>query len=152
MPGVDIVIPIHNARELVDQCLQSVEVSRRRGVDRVILVDDGSGPQTSGLLAQFAHNHADVELIPHDQAKGFTKAANAGLRSSRGDVVVVTAVSVVASLALASTVTCAPLMVRAQLNRTDRSNRTVRTSDLNSTVAAALVAVPVVVVLKVAIC
>lgn len=83
---VDLVICVHNALEDVRRCLTSV-VRHTRMPARLILVDDGSGPETAAYLASFAQAQR-ARLLRHEEAQGYTKAANAGLRLTRGPYVV----------------------------------------------------------------
>jgi GT2 family glycosyltransferase len=82
----DIVICVHNAPDDVRRCLASV---KRHTLPpyRIILVDDGSDAPTRDELARFARDH-DALLIRHEQAKGYTFAANAGLRRAQAPLVV----------------------------------------------------------------
>lgn len=83
---VDIVICIHNALEYVKKCLESI-VRYTYPPYILILIDDGSDQQTASFLKNFALSQGAV-LIRNDQAKGYTFAANQGLRQSSGDYVV----------------------------------------------------------------
>ena len=51
--GVDVVVPVHNALKWVGPCLNSVDEARRQGLDRIVIVDDGSDTQTRNFLSQF---------------------------------------------------------------------------------------------------
>lgn len=86
---VDIVIPVHNALDDVKECLQSVEKTLL-DTHRIILVDDGSDPDTQEYLTDYAAAWpSHVKLIRHNQAIGYTKAANAGMKlSSSADYVI----------------------------------------------------------------
>jgi GT2 family glycosyltransferase/glycosyltransferase involved in cell wall biosynthesis len=83
---VDVVICIHNALEDVRRCLDSV-VRHSSSPYCLILVDDGSGPETAEYVASFAHAHGS-HLIRNEIARGYTMAANQGLRQSAGEFVV----------------------------------------------------------------
>ena len=78
--NVDIIVCVHNALEDVRRCLESVVVKTLPPY-HVILVDDGSDAPTAGLLSAFAESHG-ATLLRHEIAKGYTLAANAGLRAS----------------------------------------------------------------------
>jgi O-antigen biosynthesis protein len=78
--NVDIIVCVHNALEDVRRCLESVVVKTLPPY-HVILVDDGSDAPTAGLLSVFAESHG-ATLLRHEIAKGYTLAANAGLRAS----------------------------------------------------------------------
>ncbi|RME59490.1 MAG: glycosyltransferase [Caldilineae bacterium] len=86
--SVDIIVCVHNALEDVQRCLDSV-VRWTAEPYRLILVDDGSEESTAGYLADFARQHPEnVLLLRSDEATGYTRAANRGLRASTGDFVV----------------------------------------------------------------
>ncbi len=80
---VDIVICVHNAYEDVRRCLNSV-ISRTSLPYRLVIVDDGSDEKTRAFLADFAETQ-QVHLIRHENAKGYTLAANAGLQACIGE-------------------------------------------------------------------
>lgn len=82
-----IVICVHNAPEVTAECLASVAAHRNARYHRIVLVDDGSAEETASLLRRFADHEPAVKLIRHDEAQGYTKAANAGLRASTGELV-----------------------------------------------------------------
>ena len=85
---IDIVICVHNALHVVRECLASVSAARRSFRHRIVLVDDGSDTPTRELLSEFARMQENVTLIRHEQAVGYTRAANAGLRAALGDLVI----------------------------------------------------------------
>lgn len=77
----DVVVCVHNARDDVERCLESVGKNTPE-LARLIIVDDGSSPQTADFVRGWPERHTDihVELVRNDQAQGYTKAANIGLR------------------------------------------------------------------------
>jgi glycosyltransferase involved in cell wall biosynthesis len=57
----------------------------------VVVVDDGSGPETAALLdAERARGELDLVVVRHDQAKGPAAARNAAWRSARAPLVAFT--------------------------------------------------------------
>jgi len=83
---VDIVVCVHNALADVQNCLTSVQEHSSQPYS-LILVDDGSQAETCEYLAAYAGQHG-CRLIRNDQARGYTFAANQGLRASTGDFVI----------------------------------------------------------------
>lgn len=83
--AVDIVICVHNALEDVKRCLESV-IRYSRMPYSLILIDDGSNQETSQYLTEFAKSQA-ATLLRNGEARGYTFAANQGLRESRADYV-----------------------------------------------------------------
>ena len=84
--SVDIIICVHNAFEDVVRCLNSI-VAHTSGPYHLILVNDGSQAETSEYLEGFAKSH-DAILILNREARGYTRAANQGLRHSKAEYVV----------------------------------------------------------------
>lgn len=84
--NTDIIICIHNALIDVRACLESI-VKYTPCIYKLILVDDGSDEATELFLKDFALYH-DASLLRNDIARGYTFAANQGLRHSTGDYVI----------------------------------------------------------------
>src|SRR3954467_15433582 len=84
---VDIVICIHDALDHVRECLASLN-RHSNSRQHLIMVDDGSSPGCRDELLRFGQAHQECTLIRNDTARGYTKAANQGLRLSRADVVI----------------------------------------------------------------
>lgn len=83
---VDIIICVHNALADLQRCLASVE--RYTGSPyTLILVDDGSEPETQAYLAGFARTRPAI-LLRNDEARGYTRAANQGLAQATADYAV----------------------------------------------------------------
>lgn len=83
---VSVVVCVHNALVDVQNCLQSV-LQWSVAPYELVLVDDGSAEETRAYLSEFATTQK-LTLVRNDQAKGYTFAANQGLRAARGEVVV----------------------------------------------------------------
>jgi len=83
---VDIIICVHNALSDVQRCLESV-VRYTTSFYSLILVDDGSEPQTRDFLSEFADKQKAI-LLRNETPRGYTRAANQGLRYSSADYVV----------------------------------------------------------------
>lgn len=82
---VDIIVCVHNALDDVKRCLESV-IRYSRMPYSLILVDDGSDQETSQYLTDFATFQA-AKLLRNEEARGYTRAANQGLRESGADYV-----------------------------------------------------------------
>lgn len=83
---VDIIICVHNALEDVQRCLESL-IRYTLPPYNLILVDDGSDRPTQAYLADFAAAQGAL-LLRNDQARGYTRAANQGLRASSAEYLV----------------------------------------------------------------
>lgn len=83
MLPLSIVVPTRDTAELVLACVASVE----RGVEvehELIVVDDGGIDDTAARLAAA---HPAVRLLRRESSGGFSVAANAGIATSRGALV-----------------------------------------------------------------
>ena len=83
---VDIIVCVHNALDDVRACLGSV-TAHTPPPYRLIVVDDGSDAPTRDYLCSFMKGQPG-ELLRNEQARGYTRAANRGLRAGRGDFAV----------------------------------------------------------------
>lgn len=79
----DIVIPVYNQVAYTRDCLASVR-EHTAFPYRVIVVDNASSDETPDLLRECAANGMPLEVITNAENLGFTKAANQGMRASRG--------------------------------------------------------------------
>jgi GT2 family glycosyltransferase/SAM-dependent methyltransferase len=84
--NVDIIICVHNALEDTRQCLESL-IEHTTQPYQLILVDDGSGEQTSKYLREFAAAHSSV-LLRSEQPTGYPLSANRGMSSSSAEYLV----------------------------------------------------------------
>ena len=83
---VDIVVCVHNALSDVQRCLESV-IRNSSLPYCLIIVDDGSQPETRDFLKRFESKH-ECSLLRNEQAGGYTRAANQGLQNAKGEYVV----------------------------------------------------------------
>jgi GT2 family glycosyltransferase len=82
-PGITVVVPVRNAWVHVATCLASLESTIRQD-DRLVIVDDGSGPEVARSLRQLP----GVEVIRHEAALGPAAAYNAGAAVATTDAIV----------------------------------------------------------------
>jgi GT2 family glycosyltransferase/glycosyltransferase involved in cell wall biosynthesis len=83
---VDIVICIHNALEDLRECLSNLSRSTQ-SLYNLILVDDGSSPETADYVKRFSEIHK-IKLIRNMEATGYAAAATKGLKESTADLVI----------------------------------------------------------------
>ena len=81
-PPLSVVVPTHDTRELTLACLAALARQDLPGIE-VILVDDASSDGTAEAVAAW---HVSVRVIRNDRPAGFTRSANLGLRSAKGEV------------------------------------------------------------------
>ncbi len=85
-PRAEVVICVHNALSEVRECLAAV-VRHTDSRHRIILVDDGSEPECRDYLVKFAQALPGCLLLRNEEARGYTRAANQGLRASQAEYV-----------------------------------------------------------------
>lgn len=83
---VSIVVCVHNALSDVGECLCSLWENRTFPYE-IILIDDGSEGETRDYLTEFAAR-TKCKLHRNEEAIGYTKSANIGLKLSQADFVV----------------------------------------------------------------
>jgi len=85
--GVDIVIPVFNSYEVLQECLRRVK-SFTSPEHRVILIDDAStDPRIAPLLRAFSADRQAVTLLSLSENSGFVKSVNLGLAHATGEVI-----------------------------------------------------------------
>jgi glycosyltransferase involved in cell wall biosynthesis len=84
MPKVSIVIPVYNVTEYLTYALTSV-LSQTFTDYEVLIIDDGSLPQTAAVLDTYAsYDRVQVHHIPHS---GVSRARNIGIERATGTCV-----------------------------------------------------------------
>lgn len=85
--SIDIVVCVHNALEDTIRCLDSVFSSMREG-HTLIIVDDCSDERTRKYLDEFIRKNPGTRLFRNEQALGYTRSANIGLKNSKARLVI----------------------------------------------------------------
>lgn len=74
-----IIVPVYNAPEAVERCLQSVLTRTDLTRDRVLMINDGSSDErVQPLLERFAR-HPGFHLLVNPQNMGYTRTINRGI-------------------------------------------------------------------------
>jgi GT2 family glycosyltransferase/glycosyltransferase involved in cell wall biosynthesis len=106
--GVDVVVPVYNAVDDLERCVESV-LAHTACVYRLVLIDDASpDPAIAayfGALARRALPH--VVLLRNRRNRGFPRTANRGMLLSRADVVLLNSDTIVTRDWLAALARCA---------------------------------------------
>lgn len=78
--SIEVVVPVHNRKNLTLQCLRSLYLANQSGLDvHVILVDDGS---TDGTVEEVRQKFPLVEVIRGDGNLWYTAGTNRGLEAA----------------------------------------------------------------------
>jgi GT2 family glycosyltransferase len=81
---LSIVIVSYNARDALVRCLESLHAAPPRIAHDITLVDNAS---TEPIVDTVRRKWPGVRVIPQAENRGFAAATNAGIRSSRGDLI-----------------------------------------------------------------
>ena len=84
-PKVSIIIPVYNNDRLTVECLSSLLAHTRANEYEVIVVDDGSSPNTQDILSQVG----SITYIRNPQNLGFSHSCNRGAEQARGDLLLI---------------------------------------------------------------
>lgn len=90
-----MVIPVYGALPHVKECLRSVREHTPSDV-RVLVIDDASpDKETPAFLAEQLRTWGGLELLKNPRNLGYTRTVNRGIRSCRGDVLLLNSDAVV---------------------------------------------------------
>lgn len=82
---LSVVIPIYNAEEYIDRCLNSILKQRISGLE-VICVDDGSADNSYSILKRWKSRYANVRVLQQKNSYAGT-ARNLGASVAKGDYI-----------------------------------------------------------------
>jgi GT2 family glycosyltransferase/glycosyltransferase involved in cell wall biosynthesis len=80
--NVDIIVCVHNALPDVQRCLNAL-ITQTTKPYHLIIVDDGSESETTDFLKHYT-TLFPITVIRNEEARGYTCAANQGLRAATG--------------------------------------------------------------------
>lgn len=87
-PTVSIIVPVHDNLVFTRLCLESVLSSTSRADIEIVVIDNGSAGVTAAYLTDLAQHCARVVVVRNTHNIGFAPAINQGVRTARGDVIV----------------------------------------------------------------
>jgi len=82
MPAVSFIVPCYNYVEYISEAIKSI-LSVKGDDDEIIVIDDGSTDDTSGMLSQWIESNA-IQYVYQDNA-GVSAARNHGTRIAKKD-------------------------------------------------------------------
>jgi len=82
-PKVSVVIPSWNGKDLLSDCLASLDRQSFRDFETIV-VDDGS---TDGTVESVRQHYPSAQVIVFPSNRGFCHAVNAGIEAARGDLI-----------------------------------------------------------------
>lgn len=87
-PFTQVIVPVHNGGEEVRACLRALSAGAT-GPMQLLVVDDGSGGHTAGMLREEAARDPRLVLHRRDVNRGYTKSINEGVALSGANWLVV---------------------------------------------------------------
>ncbi len=84
-PLISVIIPIYNAGQYLQQCIESVSNQTYRNLE-ILLVDDGSTDDSPGLCDAYANADQRIQVI-HKKNEGLVRARKTGVSRARGEYI-----------------------------------------------------------------
>ena len=84
MVKLSVIIPVYNAEETIEKCLNTL-LNQTFNEYELIVINDGSTDNTSNILDKFKKNKNIV--IINKQNEGIGKARNIGIKEARGEYI-----------------------------------------------------------------
>ncbi|WP_435415253.1 glycosyltransferase family 2 protein [Polaribacter aestuariivivens] len=81
---VSIIIPVYNAHQYLEACINSVNNQTYANVE-VIVVDDGSNQKTKNKIQELS---TKIDIILTQENKGQSTARNVGVKNSKGKFII----------------------------------------------------------------
>lgn len=85
-PLVSIIVPVYNVETFLSECLKSLSEQTYKEI-QVILIDDGSTDNSSGILNEFIKKEARAILFRQEN-NGVAAARQKGLELAKGDYII----------------------------------------------------------------
>ena len=80
-----VIIPVHNAEQYIDRCLQSIFVNDFEDYE-ILAVENGSTDNSLAILNSYASEHPQIKVFSTSE-KGVSNARNIGLDNATGDII-----------------------------------------------------------------
>ena len=87
VPGVSIVVPVHNEAENIPVLADEIAAALKGRRFEVIFVNDGSSDETERVLKTLGKSHSWLRQIKHARSSGQSAAIRTGVRAARAPVV-----------------------------------------------------------------
>ena len=82
-PKVSIIVPVYNAEEYLEQCLDSIVNQTLKDIE-IILVDDNSTDKSPVIMCEYQKNDSRINILK-GKGTGAGGARNVGLEKAKGD-------------------------------------------------------------------
>ena len=91
--NLSIIVPVYNEINAVDNCINSLVKIKNLDLGHnfeILIVDDGSTDGTTQLLKSIASKRQDIEVIFHQDNKGYGAAIKTGIAQASHDFIAIT--------------------------------------------------------------
>lgn len=82
---LSVIIPVYNAAQYLDRCMESLVVASEESSCEILLVDDGSTDGSLGICERWARNYPNVVSVIHQENMGVSSARNKGIEAAEGE-------------------------------------------------------------------
>ena len=87
---VDVIIPVFNAKDYFDKCLESIFTSISNYLINLLIINDGSHPEIKVVLNKYSSNKKiKISVIKNSKNIGYTRSVNKGIKASKAKYVVI---------------------------------------------------------------
>ena len=85
---ISVIIPVYNAEESIEKCLDSIKNQTWKGEFEIIVINDGSADRSGEILENYRKKNPEmpIQLINQENG-GVSKARNTGLKIAKGDYI-----------------------------------------------------------------
>ncbi|ROI11001.1 glycosyltransferase family 2 protein [Kaistella haifensis] len=85
---ISVIIPVYNAEESIEKCLDSIKNQTWKGEFEIIVINDGSADRSGEILENYRQKNPEmpIQLINQENG-GVSKARNTGLKIAKGDYI-----------------------------------------------------------------
>lgn len=85
---ISVIIPLFNAEESIEKCLDSIKNQTWKGEFEIIVINDGSTDRSEKILESYRQKNPEMPiLLINQQNGGVSKARNTGLKIAKGDYI-----------------------------------------------------------------
>ncbi|OGI00299.1 MAG: hypothetical protein A2Y25_01570 [Candidatus Melainabacteria bacterium GWF2_37_15] len=84
-PRISVIIPIYNAENTLEKCLDSIVNQTLSGIE-IILIDDGSMDKSFEIANKYAQQDSRIKLI-RQANQGLSDARNKGIKIAQGEYI-----------------------------------------------------------------
>ncbi|USL95940.1 glycosyltransferase [Riemerella anatipestifer] len=81
-PLISVIVPVYNAENYVEECLQSISNQTYRNIE-IIVINDGSTDNSGAICDRYAMTDSRVRVI-HKSNGGLSNTRNVGIENAKG--------------------------------------------------------------------